>query len=240
MVAVAALRRADLATGADHSALIARWVDRARARADPGTGLLPHETDPVTGRRVSGARGSSQSLIQRFWPLLDPAGAPTSYRRFRSVFVTRRFGVVGVREYPAGVAGGGDVDSGPLLAGLSMSATAVAIGAARSNGDVAVAVSLTHEADVFGVPVRWWGTRRHLLGAVPIADAFLAWARATPYPPPGSATGTSAAGCDAAGAAGRSRPVRRPCRPARRSALSPQPVHLAYPAHPTGVLKKVS
>ncbi|CAO5244691.1 hypothetical protein [Frankia sp. AgKG'84/4] len=186
VVAMAALRRADQVTGADHRGLVDRWLRRAEAFADPATGLLPHEADPVTGRGLGGARGSSQSIIQRFWPVLDPAGAPASYQRFRSTFLTRRFGVVGVREYPRGVAGGGDVDSGPLVAGLSASATAVTIAAARAHGDQAVAVSLTHEADVFGLPFRWFGSRRYLGGCLPVADAFLVWARTTPLPMAGS------------------------------------------------------
>jgi hypothetical protein len=123
--------------------------------------------------------------------VLDPADAAASYRRFRSTFLTRRFGVVGIREYPRGVVGGGDVDSGPLVAGLSVSATAVAIAAARANGDEAVAVSLTHEADVFGFPIRWFGTRRYLGGLLPIADAFLVWARTTPFVSPAHALANS-------------------------------------------------
>jgi hypothetical protein len=85
-------------------------------------------------------------MIQRFWPLVDPAGAPASYARFRELFVTTQYGVVGVREFPPGVGGRGDVDSGPLVAGLSASATTVAIGAATVNGDRALAATLVHKA----------------------------------------------------------------------------------------------
>jgi hypothetical protein len=88
-------------------------------------------------------------------------------------------GFVAVREYPAGVQGEGDVDSGPLVAGMSASATAVTIGSARANGDTALASVLTREAEVFGLP--WGGEhRRYLFGRLPVADAFLAWARAAP------------------------------------------------------------
>jgi hypothetical protein len=180
VVAVAALRAADGVTGADHAALVRRWVDRAGSLADPRTGLLPHRTDVSSGRALEGSRGTSQSVIQRFWPLVDPVGAPASYARFRERFVTTQWGFVGVREYPPGVEGPGDVDSGPLVAGLSGSATAVAIGAATVNGDRALAATLVHEADLAGVPLDLGGGRRYALGLLPMGDAFVTWARSAP------------------------------------------------------------
>src|SRR5690606_22226319 len=48
-----------------------RWVAEAEAAVDPRTGLLPHQVRPVW----SGARGSSQSLVQRFLPEIDEAWA---------------------------------------------------------------------------------------------------------------------------------------------------------------------
>lgn len=134
VVAMAALRAADEATGTDHRRLIERWRTRAVALADPELGLLPHRVDTDNGAALDGPRGSSQSIIQRFWPVLDPQGSSAAYRRFRAVFVTRELGVVGVREYPVGVEGQGDVDSGPLVRGLSASASTVTIGSARAAG----------------------------------------------------------------------------------------------------------
>jgi hypothetical protein len=182
VVAMAALRTADRAVGTDHSALVRRWVARATELVDPGTGLLPHVTEPGTGRALEGARGTSQSIIQRFWPVVDPDGSGRSYARFKELFVTSIAGFVGVREYPPGVDGAGDVDSGPLVLGLSASSTAVTIGAARAHGDLGLAAALTQESDLFGLPFGT-GERRYLLGQLPVADAFLAWARATPVGP---------------------------------------------------------
>jgi hypothetical protein len=184
VVALAALRQADVVTGQDHGPLVARWIEQALEHADPRTGLLPHRTDPVTGAAIDGSRGTSQSIIQRLWPILDPASAPEVYRRFREHFVTGAAGFVGVREYPVGVDGAGDVDSGPLVLGFSASASAVTIGAARANGDLDLAAAILHEADVFGLPLTLGGERRYAFGALPIGDAFVAWARAAPAAPP--------------------------------------------------------
>jgi hypothetical protein len=180
VVALAGLRAADAVTGADHGDLVRRWVKRAEAHADPRTGLLPHRVEAATGRTLQPSRGSSQSIVQRFWPALDPDGARRSYLAFRRHFVTRELGVVAVREYPHGVDGPGDVDSGPLPLGVSVSATAVAIGAARVHGDRRLAAAVTDEIDAFGVPFAWDGRRRYAGGVLPVGDAFVAWARAAP------------------------------------------------------------
>jgi hypothetical protein len=180
VVALAGLRAADAVTRADHGSLVRRWVKRADAHSDPRTGLLPHRVEAVTGQMLQASRGSSQSIVQRFWPALDPDGARRSYQAFRRHFVTTELGVVAVREYPHGVDGPGDVDSGPLPLGVSISATAVAIGAARVNGDRRLAAAVTDEIDVFGVPFTWDGRRRYAGGVLPVGDAFVAWTRAAP------------------------------------------------------------
>ena len=183
VVAIAALRQADRATGSDHGPLIARWLARAQELVDPATRLLPHQTDPATGRVVEGSRGTSQSIIQRLWPIVDPSTAPDVYRRFHDRFVQSSLGWVGVREYPTGIDGPGDVDSGPVVLGFAASSTAVSIGAARANGDPDLAVAILHEADVYGMPLTWSGERRYLGGVLPVGDAFMAWARAAPLAP---------------------------------------------------------
>lgn len=180
VVALAALRRADAATGTDHGPLITRWRLQAAQRVDPKTGLLPHHADAATGAPLEGARGTSQTLIQRFWPLLDPDGAPQAYRRYRDLFVRERVGFVGVQEFPEGMNGKGDVDSGPLLFGFTLSGSAVAIGTARAHGDTKLADAIQEELDLLGLPLRWRGERAYLLGQLPVGDAFAAWSASTP------------------------------------------------------------
>ena len=157
----------------------------------PSLGLLPHRVD-ATGAALEGPRGSSQSIIQAFWPTIVSALGERpderSWELFRAAFVVREAGLVGVREYPLGTTGAGDVDSGPLPLGVSLSASAVTLAAARANGDSALAADLSREAELLGLPVSWAGTRRYAFGAVPVGDAFLAWARTRPLADPGTAT----------------------------------------------------
>ena len=109
-------------------------------------------------------------MIQRFLVDIDPAFARAQYEIF-----TDRFGNgIGVREYPKGTAGQGDGDSGPLILGMSLSATVVALGAARVQHDP-VANRLSREGELLGLPLTGLKTKRYLFGAMPIGDAFLAW-----------------------------------------------------------------
>lgn len=167
--------------------MVGRWRSAAAELADPVTGLLPHRTR-ADGTTLAGPRGSSQSLIQTLWPDIDPLGAADSYRRFRGQFVDGCAGLVGVREYPKGRNGSGDVDSGPLLDGCSASATAVTLAAGLRNGDLALARTLDREAELTWAPTPTAG-RRCAGGVLPVADAFLAWARAQPV---GAGTPSSA------------------------------------------------
>jgi hypothetical protein len=176
-VAVAALRLHDTVLPPRYAATIRAWLAAAQERLDPATGLLPHRADLRTGQPLEGARGSSLSIMMRFLPEIDPAWGAAQYAAFRRQFVTTIAGLPGVREYPLGTEGQGDVDSGPLLAGVSLSASAVTLGAALAQGDRALADPLLHTGEVLGLPLSWGETKRYALGQVPVGDAFLVWAK---------------------------------------------------------------
>jgi hypothetical protein len=115
-----------------------------------------------------------------FLPEIDAEWATVHYRAFRNRYVSSLLGVPGVREYPSGVYGVGDVDSGPLIFGLSASASVVSIAAASANGDEELASELSRGAEMCGLPVSWAGRKRYALGVAPVGDAFLVWARSGP------------------------------------------------------------
>lgn len=181
VVAAAALARAD-ATRSNPAweRALSTWRARAEQHLDPTTGLLPHRVD-ASGAAEEGPRGSSQAIVQAFWPdiaiSLDEQPDLETWRAYVAAFVVRRAGLVGVREFPAGTGGSGDVDSGPLLFGVSASASAVTLAAALRNGDVELANALDREAELVGAGVTLGGERRYALGRLPVGDAFLLWAR---------------------------------------------------------------
>ncbi|MFD5753053.1 hypothetical protein [Streptomyces sp. NPDC127033] len=192
VVAMASLRLHDTllpaTTGPRYGKTAERWLQGVRGRLDPRTGLLPHRVDPVDGTPAEVARGSSQSLVQRFLVDIDPDFAAEQYARFRERYVVSPLGLgPTVREYPRGLDGPADVDSGPLPLGVSLSATVVTIGAAQVHGDAPLAGALANYSELAGLPVRTPWTKRYAFGLVPVGDAFLAWSKtARPWvaPPP--------------------------------------------------------
>ncbi len=179
VVAMASLRLHDTLLQPRFTATIDRWIQAARQKLDPATGLLPHQVETQTSEVLDGARGSSQSVIAGFLVEIDPVWGREQYGLFRKIFVTTVAGVPGVREYPAGVNRVGDVDSGPLIAGISLSATVVGMAAANVHGDSALAEPLLDAGEALGMPLQLGGSKRYALGVLPIGDAFLAWAKSS-------------------------------------------------------------
>jgi hypothetical protein len=177
-VAMASLSLHAELRGPAHAPVIARWLEQAAQRTDTN-GFIPHAWDPITDREWQSARGSSQSLINSFLPTIDSAFAAGQFALYRRHFFMERCGLPVVREHPHGVHGRGDVDSGPVILGVGSSATIVAAGACRANGDLFRAREFGCTTDALGFPKG--GDRRHyIFGALPIADLFIAWGRSTP------------------------------------------------------------
>lgn len=176
VVAIASLRLRDHLFGQRFGQVTADWLAAVRTRLDPATGLLPHRVSAVDGSPVEGARATSLAVINRFLPEIDSGFARDQYRGFRDRFLSYPGGFgPAVREFPRGRDGSGDVDSGPLIAGISLSATVVALGAARVNGDRSLAAAIGSEGELLGLPITLPGTKRYAFGLLPIGDAFLAW-----------------------------------------------------------------
>ncbi|GAA3778478.1 hypothetical protein ACFS5L_28150 [Streptomyces phyllanthi] len=191
-VAVASLRLHDTLLPDRFTETVQRWLRDVRTRLDPRTGLLPHRTDPDTGDPIEVARGTSQSVIQRFLIDIDPVFAGEQYLRFRDRYVVSPLGLgPAVREYPDGMDGPADVDSGPLPLGVSLSASVVTLGAAQVHGDAPLATALAGVSELAGLPVDTPRTKRYAFGLIPVGDAFLAWSKTarpwvtkTPTAPP--------------------------------------------------------
>ncbi|MFD7614301.1 hypothetical protein [Streptomyces sp. NPDC059828] len=177
-VAMASLRLHDKLLPPRFAGTADRWLRAVRDRLDPRTGLLPHRVDLATGAPAEVARATSQSMIQRFLVDIDPSFADQQYARFRDRYVTRPLALgPAVREYPDGLDGPADVDSGPLPLGVSLSASVVTAGAAQVHGDAPLAEGLTSFSELLGAPVDTPWTKRYAFGLVPVGDAFLAWSK---------------------------------------------------------------
>lgn len=151
---------------------IDRWLDEVDETINPSEGLVRHRTEPY----VEHPRATSQTLILRFLADLDPERARLGYERFRQDHRVSPFGLAGIREHPPGIDRGGDVDSGPLVRGVSLSASVVAIGTAEVNGDGDLARRLRQQGAAFGFPIWLPGGKRYVAGLLPIGDLFVVWA----------------------------------------------------------------
>jgi hypothetical protein len=176
-VAMAAISLHDKLLAPKYAATISRWVDAAKTYLDPASGLLPHRVYPEDGTLLDGTRGSSQSVIARFLIEIDEDWGRQQYALYRQQFVTPFLSVPGVLEYPIGTQGTGDVDSGPLVAGFSASATVVQIAAAQAHGDYEVVNALIPASEAVGLPLTLGASKRYAFGIVPVGDAFLVWAK---------------------------------------------------------------
>ncbi|APR77518.1 hydrolase, putative [Minicystis rosea] len=162
----------DRATGARHEALLQRLVKTFRARwIDPQSGLALQAGDTSTGRPTAPPRASGSAIAAYFLSFADPALAHDLARALvhqRASF----FGMGGVREYPPGVSGHGDIDSGPVLFGVSVSATGFALAGARMIGDRAMYTEILRTAELFGMPHTRGPSRRFATGG-PLGNAIL-------------------------------------------------------------------
>lgn len=132
--AIAALSLHDRVTGEDHGASL-RPATAAVARAvHAPTGLL-HQAVASDFSPLAPPRGSGTFLSAWFLHRADPSVGRGLYESGRDTLGMDVFGVYGMREFLPGVDAEGDVDSGPLILGISVSATGFALGGAVAYGD---------------------------------------------------------------------------------------------------------
>ncbi|MEJ1237124.1 hypothetical protein WBG78_03285 [Chryseolinea sp. T2] len=172
-VCMATLAKHDDLFGSKYEPIIQKWIDEVKDRYDENS-MIPHSVAASNGKPTESARGSSQSLMLIFLTDIDNDFANQHYEKFRQHFIDTSFGLTGIREYPKGKSGFGDVDSGPVIFGYGAAATIVGMSALSVFDDPnARLVSAT--VDAVGIPIESSSERYYLLGFLPIADAFIAW-----------------------------------------------------------------
>lgn len=176
ILCLAALRLHDRIFQDEFSHTIVECLHHIKANLDPTTGLIPHA---VSDQWKDMARGSSQSLMLHFLIDIDATFARSQFALFKEKFVNYRFGLPGIREYPNGIKGNGDIDSGPVLLGIGGAASVVGIRTMATYGEWELYEGLRNSVESFGLPITLNNQKRYLFGRLPIADAFIAWANAS-------------------------------------------------------------
>lgn len=178
-VAMASLRNYDKIFGQKYQSQITDWLKKVKERFDPNTNMIPHKVDSENGTVKFGSRGCSMALSLRMLVEIDSVFARTQFNIFDSLFTDKTFGLPSIREYPKGTNGFGDIDSGPVIFGVGFSATIVMIGTYSVFKRFELADQQYKVIHAFGLCNISKNQKQYLLGELPMADAFIAWGRAT-------------------------------------------------------------
>jgi hypothetical protein len=163
------------ATGVDHSQVLRRWAERVVAvQIDPRSGFVIQRMGALggqAGKAQDAPRGSGTALAAYYAGFADRGLAERlADALFRHEATFAGFGAI--REYAEGHSGEGDVDSGPVLLGVSVSATGFALAPARALGHKSAFERIYRTVDLFGSPAASDGRVRFLSGG-PVGNALL-------------------------------------------------------------------
>jgi len=160
------------ATAADHRRVLAHWADRVVAvQIDAASGFVIQRMGAGDGKAHDAPRGSGTALAAYFAGFADRAIADRlagSVLRHESTWL----GFGAIREYAEGHSGWGDIDSGPVLLGVSVSATGFALAPARATGDEVAFTRLFRTTELFGMRAGGDERTRFATGG-PIGNALL-------------------------------------------------------------------
>ncbi|MEZ4373520.1 MAG: hypothetical protein R3B07_22050 [Polyangiaceae bacterium] len=159
-----------------------RWATLARARyLDQASGLLlqhsaPQETD---AQSTGSPRGSGSAFAAFALNYVDDELFAELQRALRAQLLSPVLGFGLLQEFPSQVPRSerhGDIDSGPLVFGYSISASGFMVGASRATGDDASVTSLMAMFDLLGGLERResaGGVRLSFVSGGPLADAIM-------------------------------------------------------------------
>jgi hypothetical protein len=185
VAAIAALAlHARFRQGPEHTMyrdIFARFAEALTKTTAP-SGLIYQAVDSHSLKSKDSARASGTALAAYMLSFVDRQVARKYYDVLCQKQMRKVFGFGAMREYGKGDDGKGDIDSGPILRGLSVAGTGFTIASARTFGDRDRFVDLYATAHFWGIPTDVEQRRNFALGG-PIGDAIL-FALLTALPEP--------------------------------------------------------
>ncbi len=173
-VALAAIRVSDHLDGTDHSDFFRRWIETAKAKLiDKDTGILV-SSFTLRGTVIDGPEGSSIWLAAHCLKLIDEPFARQQYRLAEKELARGICGFGYAREWPPSRQGPCDIDSGPVIPVLEISAgsSGLAFVASRSFDDDAYFRSLLTTLELAGFPYEKKGRLKYC-ASNQVGDAVL-------------------------------------------------------------------
>jgi hypothetical protein len=155
-------------------AIVSRWSDAVRERyVHRPSGLLIQIVKP-NGTPLDAPRGSGTALAAYFLSFADRALSKELHEAVERELAHDVLGFRLVSEYPESVPKGrGDIDSGPLVFGLSVSATGFSLGSCRIHGDAACYAHALAAVNLFGAPTERAQEGRTYVSGGPLGDAIM-------------------------------------------------------------------
>ena len=176
-VALASIRIHDVLDGRDHSAFLDGWIRTARKDlVDPDTGLLVSSYSR-RGQAFDGPEGSSIWMAAHCLQVVDADFARDQYARAKRELSRGLFGFGWAGAWPRGWKGPVDVDSGPVIPVLDVSAgsSGLAFVGAAAFDDREYLASLMTTLDFAAFPERTEEGRRYC-ASNQVGDAVLLYA----------------------------------------------------------------
>ena len=176
--AIHAMKTCDQITNQDkYQVTIDQWLNAVKQTLDSETGLIPH-SNLADGKQTGQGRATSQMIILRMLPDIDEVFAREQYELFRDRFLTTFGGIPCLYEYADGQGSSmGDIDTGPLIFGRSISATVFMIGVAQLYDDQPIADAIAVAGEAVGLPWTWADEKRYVGGVLPIGDIMVAYSQ---------------------------------------------------------------
>jgi len=177
VVALDAIRLADVLDGTDHSALIRQWLAMAKKKLvhdDSGLLISSFTTDAIP---LDGPEGSTLWMVAHCLQILDPEFARDQYQRARRELGRTTLGFSYAQEWPASWTGPADIDSGPIIPVFNISAgsSGMAFIGASAFDDGKFLSSLAATLDFAAFPSRKNGRLKYC-GSNQVGDAALLYA----------------------------------------------------------------
>jgi hypothetical protein len=175
--ALAAIRLSDRLDGTDHDAFFRKWIATAKAKlVDPKTGILV-SSFTLDGQPHDGPEGSSIWMSAHCLQIVDADFAADQYRRARKELGRDILGFGFAREWPATWVGQQDVDSGPVvpLLGVSAGSSGLALLGSRSFDDDEYFRELQTTMDFAAFPTEREGRLRYC-ASNQVGDAVMLYA----------------------------------------------------------------
>lgn len=186
-VLLASLKNHDVAFGTHYDLIIRKWRETAAPRLlDNSTGTLVFAITAGAAKK-SRSRGSGATFALLYLFRADPQYFDQQYKQVRRAFGVRILpqiaifpGMAAIKENADG-SWRGDIDSGPVIFGVSTSGTGFGIGCARAAKDSDFLSQLLVTAEGIGCSIDWNGERHYLFAPLVGEAIMLAMKTSTPW-----------------------------------------------------------